>query len=1061
MNKEQAITTFVKDEYEFLLNKNFTQQKLKQEFQRRHGSRFGRIEPKDLVAPLVRRLKGNHIPPQNIKQYLETLPIFRNLSSGLLLELRQIAFDKHFSGGLSDEDLELIRKLDAIDAAKELEAVKRGAEESKRLQDIHRQIEEAKSEYENLPSVLDYEEVVEPEFDPATEAIKQWWERFYLRENPFPQGDGLSQIDEKLYEEVLVKTRPFQECLGSLKVEPNYLFDSGFLLCGDGGYGKTTFIDYLSYYLIQINILPIRITCEPAYSYVDSASFRVVFDLQLKEKLKNEVQKISEEKIELGELSAHSQVEALIRLITTKRWKGVVVFLDDYHKYPSEFEQIWEFLGQLQVLKNNLTRANLRVGFVVSGTTAWNRHLATDGHLRGFLDGTAIEMPEITPELVCEVFNQRLKAYCYDQSARRIKPWFVKQIFSELTGVGYRTYLNRIIEELKKNNLSIVDTPIEIDVKTLTEIRSVIESDPALLESINKLVYGSKFKRYTARQVDKCLELLIQTSIHEGINELDRLFDDNKYYFNRLRECSLIQKRRRKAADGFDTFDWVVHSRLHRVSEAVRNDFGFTINDYLLKVYAATSYSTRTVESQRRESELAEVIKFFDNRQLNHIPESALANIRTSLRLFDGLLIAENGTRPSDDQVSRAWDAFSMLSEAFFEIDESRRFFNDNHIMDVTDRWYFHPFDNETLLELLNRYEDYVVKPADKKTNASLVYKDLREVFPALAERLKIMVEDISDKTFFGLSCHLIQHTKAELALFERIRDGYFSAVGSSHYDYIRIATDYLETKLRKFLFATTSLVFGEQYHQQIPPALHKYARRNLESRTTFSTTENTYAGLTRGQIREIFDGTNNIKKFVCNFLNTGWTSDDWRSFIDEFVAASINSSHQQQEAYSPAHKDLYLNYCRKAEQLISTMNSVMRGITKTHTYLIHGGGDRALPDNYLFKYSFQPVKSKSEGGLMRVLDEVPDFITSPLIADNLLSNEVYRKVLSSLLYRIQAARRNSLVEDLLEIEYISNSYNVSYEEFIHSLAFAYFVDKKVLVQPWFGSSVILKQAVT
>jgi hypothetical protein len=872
----------------------------------------------------------------------------------------------------------------------------------------------------------------------------------------------LSQIEERLYEEVLVKTRPFQECLGSLKVDPNYLFDSGFLLSGDSGFGKTTFIDYLSYYLIQIDILPVRITCDPGYSYVDSASFRVAFDLQLKEKLRGELQKISEERIDrLGELTPHSQIQELIGHITNKRWNGVVIFLDDYHKYPSEFTQICEFLGQLQVLKNNLTRAKSRVGFVVAGTSAWNTHLLQNGHLRGFLDGTSVEMPEITPDLVCEVFNQRIQAYCYDQAARKINPKFVEMIFDPVIGKsGYREYLNRIIAELKKNNLSIVDTPIEIETNTLAEIKTLIESDETLLESFNKLIYESKFKRYTAHQVAKCLELLIQTSIHEGVNEIDRLFDENKFYFNRLRECSLIQKRKRKASDGSDTFDWVVHSRLHNASESIKKRVGLTINDYLLKIYASSGYTVRAPESQQRESELAETIKFFERSDLNHVPESALANIRTSLRVFDGILIADDGARPSGQQVTRAWDAFTLLSDGFFEIDGSRGLFNDIGITDVIDRWHLHPYDDEALLELLNRYEEYILRPADKVTNASLVYKELREVFPALAEHLKIITDDISDKTFFGLSCHLIQHNKAELTLFERVRDGYFSAVGSSHYDYIRIVTDYLEIKLRKFLYAATTLVFGEKYQDQIPRALHAYARTNIDSRAIFSTSENIYAGLTRGQIREIFDTGGSIKKFICSFLNTGWTSEDWKKFLDEFVVANIHSSHQQQEAYSPVNKELYLNYCRKAEELISSVNRLVRVLLKSHAYLIYGGGDPKRTDNYLFKYSFQPLKSKTEGGPSRVLEELPDFISGPLIADSFLQDETYRKILTALLYRVQCARRNSLVEDLLAAEYLSSSYNVSYQEFIHSLAFAYLVDKRIIIQPWFGSSVIIKEAV-
>jgi hypothetical protein len=498
---------------------------------------------------------------------------------------------------------------------------------------------------------------------------------------------------------------------------------------------------------------------------------------------------------------------------------------------------------------------------------------------------------------------------------------------------------------------------------------------------------------------------------------------------------------------------------LQKAAEAIRHKFRLTINDYLLKIYAKRNYAIQATEAAKQESELAEVIRFFERNDLNRIPQSALDKIRTALRVFDGILMAGDGGRPTDQKVSRAWDAFALLSEGFFEIDESLKLFNDAGITNVSDRWYLHLLDDETLLELLNRYEDYALEPEDKVRNASLVDKKLRQVFPTLAEHLRIIAEDLSDKTFFGLSCHLIHHNKAELNLFERVRDGYFSAVGSSHYDYIRIVTDYLELKLRKFLYSATTLVFGERYQDQIPRAIHGYAVKNISSRTTFNTTENIYASLTRGQLREIFGGANSVRKFVCSFLNTGWTSEDWGMFLNEFVVANINSSHQQQEAYSPVNKELYLNYCRRAEELVSSVNNFFRMILRNHSYLIYAGGDRNKSENYLFKYSFQPSKPKSEGGLARVLDEQPEFLSNSLIAENLLPEDVYRKVMNALLLRVQCARRNSLVEDLLEVEYISSSYNVTYQEFIHSLAFAYFVDKKIVIQPWFGSSVIIKEA--
>jgi hypothetical protein len=63
--------------------------------------------------------------------------------------------------------------------------------------------------------------VEEPNFNPEAEAIKQWWERFYLRENPFRRKDGLDAIDRRLYDAVVLRTKPLTDALGLLSRNPD------------------------------------------------------------------------------------------------------------------------------------------------------------------------------------------------------------------------------------------------------------------------------------------------------------------------------------------------------------------------------------------------------------------------------------------------------------------------------------------------------------------------------------------------------------------------------------------------------------------------------------------------------------------------------------------------------------------------------------------------------------------------------------------------------------------------------------------------------------------------
>jgi hypothetical protein len=121
-------------------------------------------------------------------------------------------------------------------------------------------------------------------------------------------------------------------------------------------------------------------------------------------------------------------VELASKLVVSGR-AGLVIFLDDCHKHRSTFPAIYEFLGTLQILKDEFARKAIPTGFIVSGLPEWGRQIPTNSQMTGFLDGPVYEMPKITPDTVTAVFNQRIAAFCYDNHRREIKLQYVRHIF--------------------------------------------------------------------------------------------------------------------------------------------------------------------------------------------------------------------------------------------------------------------------------------------------------------------------------------------------------------------------------------------------------------------------------------------------------------------------------------------------------------------------------------------------------------------------------------------------------------------------------------------------------
>ena len=421
MTADGALQQFVADNLQFLSSEQFARDEYKRLhracFVERHNKRFGMPNLKDVATKVVKLLLSRGIAAAKVAAYIDDLPLFRDLGDPVRTTLKAMTTSGQYKSRLTAEDFQTLQNASAFEAVERHRGKEIEEQTRRQIVELEGKIKNKQEEYTSLPSVLDEKEYTEPDFDPALEEVKSWWERFYLKSNPFPRKDGLSAVDTDLYESVVVKTEPFKRILGNLSRNPDCLFNTAFLLVGDFGFGKTTFIDYLRYYFVRQDVLPLRITC--GKSHVTASGFIDAFYVTFATYLRAEIKSLnlplpSSEGMELED----TLIELCRTLMTRKR--GIIVFLDDYHKHQSATAAVFEFLGLLQILKDNMTRAHLKVGFVVSGLVDWVAQLATHTQMSGFLDSPSVVMPPITPDMIAAVFNQRIRAYCYDTKPRTL-----------------------------------------------------------------------------------------------------------------------------------------------------------------------------------------------------------------------------------------------------------------------------------------------------------------------------------------------------------------------------------------------------------------------------------------------------------------------------------------------------------------------------------------------------------------------------------------------------------------------------------------------------------------
>lgn len=1066
MNKESVIKQFAKENLVLLTSGSFDKKTLKKAcksfFYERHKNKFGLPPNREIMSALVEVLISNGVNSDEIKKQIYSLPFFRETSEDTRKYLIKMIDESAHVSALSKEALETIKAVDAYKAVEQFKGKEIEDQKKKELEELDKKIEvkkqeivDKKQEYEAIPSILDSEHDEEPQINPEVEEVKPWWQRFYLKADPFPEKAGLGLIPEELYERVIIKTKPFQDTLSSLQRNPNYLFHTGFLLVGGYGYGKTTFIDYLIYYLINLDIIPIRIISQRTFP--DSSGFSDNFYQRLKKELQDEAMKMTSfDKNNILDLAIEDQITELSSRIISAQKKGIVLFLDDYHKHERYFTQICEFLGKLQMLKDHFMYSEINVGFVISGLPSWKDELKRNPQLSGFLDNTPIEIPEATADLICEIFNQRIKAYCYESTPRLIKEDFVQKLVREQGGkTGVRDYLRNIVNELSKNNQAIVDSPVEIPEDKLYDIRQMIEFDPAIKSSFNKLLYEAKFNRYSKEQIAKCLELIVHIAMQNGISEDDKQFLDNKYYFHVLKEADLIQKQ--KPSKGF-SLEWGLRDRFRKVISDIFNKHRLNIHDYLLKIYAYKDYWKYSISSEPEEvNELTELKRLINKPDLR-IGKSILDHVNLGIRLYDSLFLSDGQIKVDQSHLDRAIKALEELSLGLFELDNANLFFSKFKIHDVNTKWTLHPFNDEPIQEAFIRIRD----AQDIRTSQTFLraVKQVKNAFPLIAGHIKTIIEDQCTSRDFALLNRPLTHSDDEINLFLEIRNLSYSNIRKDHFEYVKKLTDLIEIKLREFLFFTSFLLFGENYFEQCPKskAFIGYAYKNLDGHPAYVTERNKFDGLTRPQFKSIINDSNNIRDHIIKHIDLNWKQEDWQTFFEEFANKNIKTAHQHIDTFSATERSSYLRYCKMAEELLAAINRLISEYIQTKVFICIASKSSTLPEDCLFRSSIKKpqIKDPNEQNKQVYIEWPKSLEAKEHILEHIIHSDTFNRVFNSIAAQLDTSPNGILIQELLDIEYITTHYDVKLTDFIHCLVYSKHVSRKLIIEPWFGSSIAI-----
>lgn len=1047
MNKNEAITKFVKKNFISLTSSDLDRSSLKAMirdfFVMTHKKKFGHPKAAHICESLVRYQVKNGVPRASIDAQFDLLPIYKDLGTNKIVEFK-LLLGSDYESSLSEEEMSRIDKSEAYGAIKAIEGENFRREFKKDNLDLVEQreklkedISRKKDEFLSIPSILDESVIDEPDFSPEAEDVKSWWEKFYLKSNPFPGNkDGLSKIESSLYEQVVVKTKPYQTLLSRIDKNISTIFDTAYMLVGDFGFGKTTLQDYMSHYLVSKNILPVRITCIKAQP--DANGYFDYFNQKLIRLLAAE---LGGDAVGLDASDPDLAIEMCSK-ICEKR-DGVVIFLDDYHKHRSEFLTIYDFLGTLQILKDQLTRDGSNVGFVVSAIPLWLDALSDHQQMSGFFDSSPIVMPSPTPEYIRKIFNQRISAYCYDSSPREIQIEFIEHIFNKSEGKGnYRDYLNRIIEELDSHNMAIVSSPIEVDEESLAAIRLIIKSDSTVWSPLQKLLHGSRFKKYNTEQISKCLELLVIAHTQSGINEGEPIFSENKFYFSRLKDTGLITKR--KDSSTSNEFCWTSSPSVNKCSESIKLKFGLNLQDYFLKIFSNKESLFSLPEEKSEDSVLLSKFKSFINECSSVLNAFQLENIENAIVLHDKFDVDPSSSRKTDQAVSDMRRALNHLSSALFDIDGSLGFFDRVGVSDLSERWEQHQLDGEIVEQFVIKSEDY--SESRDSIQYSLSSRKAKDAFNFIFERIRFVVLDevldSSDRFGYGL-IHKKQNP-LDVRLYDSIRGDIYSQSKEVRSRLIGQSKAYVETLIKEFLYASTVMVFGEErYFKSAFPS--SGARDFTRNSSSYTEIDNRYADISRDDLKDIFINGSPVKALIVDSLDLDWSPDCWYKFFDVFTEDSSGELLVDQLISSTYYKLL--------AELIGAMNTMVSRMPVNGCFVIQEESTGCVDDAF-FKSGFIIKNSAVEHGYV-ITSDVPVFKKDQSHELHILNPVMYERVKKLILSKVE---RGFFTENMLGVSFIQNHYKVKYYEFVLSLVFMAKCEKVISISGWFGSHMLIER---
>lgn len=572
MNREEAVSFFVRRHIKQLTDRNSTRQAVKNlrqsYFEHQNLPAASRFSNSDVALRTVQELlkARKDISREQILKIRSEVPFLREEVHDSQIDSLMASSKLGNQSVLSTEDLrrldqeDHLRKIEQAFQAKaneeaqaqleadkeELNRMKKGLEEEKKSLDAF------KSVLDSIPSGVDIESLVSQDMacrEDGTSIV--WWKGLGLEADPFADNKGLFGIPESKYEDVVVQTPFVKSYVNRIQNSPAELLGKTIVVYGGWGSGKTTLFQLLAHMAGKRGFLPLFTTINPDQSIE-----------KLTKQLTSQIVQIIAEsyphRIHSEQISPVITfdeiglcIEAMRAAMQTAGTKGFVIFVDGLHKSMGYLRQSLEFLMQIQNFQERMASRNIPCGILVAGSLDWEPLLDDPSISGSYYDKEKV--PPLSEDAAVEAVVRRINSYLPPGSPRPdIDVGRFRESFSVLSSrlraaPTFRGYLDHVRARLRSGEFGELGISIPLHTETIEYVR--LEIGKTGLAAAYRELADPKQHSVRFRSAVKSILPLMYAKGNDGISEAHPVFKDNVGVFYVLRRSGFIVPRRLPGKD--------------------------------------------------------------------------------------------------------------------------------------------------------------------------------------------------------------------------------------------------------------------------------------------------------------------------------------------------------------------------------------------------------------------------------------------------------------------------------------------------------------------------------